>query len=302
MPPGSVKKDLSPLRRKQLRQRLVEQETLSHRRCAALVGLSRNTQLTTSRSIENEALTQRILELAKANNRYGYRRVHGYLVKQEGWQVNVKRVHRIWKEHRLQVRKRKRRRRKNNYCLLLPQRAKSPNHVWTLDFVQDSLRNGRKIRLLTVVDEYTRECLAIRVERSLQSQDVIETLQLLFQDKGTPLYLRSDNGAEFIARSLQGFLATYGTRPLFIEPGSPWQNGKCESFNGRLRDECLNAEWWGNLREAQNVIEQWREHYNHRRPHSSLNYWTPMQFAHHWYSQNTNGPLLPQATFKQAVI
>lgn len=302
MSPGSVKKDLSPLRRKQLRQRLVEQETLSHRRCAALVGVSRNTPFQTPRSIENEALVRRILELAKANNRYGYRRVHGYLCEQEGWQVNVKRVHRIWKEHRLQVRKRKRRRRKNNYCLLLPQRAKSPNHVWTLDFVQDSLRNGRKIRLLTVVDEFTRECLAIRVERSLQSQDVIETLQLLFQDKGTPLYLRSDNGAEFIARSLQGFLAAYGTRPLFIDPGSPWQNGKCESFNGRLRDECLNAEWWGSLREAQNVIEQWREHYNTRRPHSSLGYWTPMQFAHHWYSQNTNGPLPPQATSKQAVI
>lgn len=275
---------------------------MSHRRCCVLVGLSRNTSFSSRRQIENDALLQEIHQLANRYNRFGYRRIHALLSKQQGLVVNVKRVHRLWKQEGLQVRKRKRRKRRGGYTVLIPQQAKSPNHVWTVDFVHDTLRHGRSIRLLSVVDEYTRECLALRVEYALKSEDVQMTLQTLFHDLGRPLYLRSDNGSEFIAKSLQGFLADYGTRPLFIEPGSPWQNGKCESFNGRLRDECLNAEWWGNLREAQNVIEQWREHYNTERPHSALDYWTPKQFADQWYSQNTTGPLPTQAALQRAVI
>ena len=280
----------------------MEQNKVSHRRCCVLVGLSRNTSFSSRRQIENDALLQEIHQLANRYNRFGYRRIHALLSKQQGLAVNVKRVHRLWKQEGLQVRKRKRRKRRGNYTVLIPQQAKSPNHVWTVDFVYDTLRHGRSIRLLSVVDEYTRECLALRVEYALKSEDVQITLQTLFHDLGRPLYLRSDNGAEFIAKSLQGFLSDHGTRPLFIEPGSPWQNGKCESFNGRLRDECLNAEWWGNLREAQNVIEQWRDHYNTERPHSALNYWTPKQFADQWYSQNTTGPLPTQAALKRAVI
>lgn len=275
---------------------------MSHRRCAALVGLSRNAQLTTPRSIENDTLLQEIHALANRYNRFGYRRIHALLTKQHGWRVNVKRVHRLWKQEGLQVRKRKRRKRKGDYTVLIPQQAKSPGHVWTVDFVHDTLRHGRSIRLLSVVDEYTRECLALRVEYSLKSEDVRATLETLFHDLGRPLYLRSDNGAEFIARSLQGFLADHGTKPLFIEPGSPWQNGKCESFNGRLRDECLNAEWWGSLREAQNVIEQWRVHYNTERPHSALDYWTPQQVADQWYSVNTTGTLPAQAALKMTML
>jgi putative transposase len=280
----------------------VEQNKVSRRRCCVLVGLSRNTPFSNRRQVENDALLQEIHRLANRYNRFGYRRIHALLSKQQGLAVNVKRVHRLWKQEGLQVRKRKRRKRRGEYTVLIPQQAKSPNHVWTVDFVYDTLRHGRSIRLLSVVDEYTRECLALRVEYALKSEDVQMTLQTLIHDLGRPLYLRSDNGSEFIAKSLQGFLADHGTRPLFIEPGSPWQNGKCESFNGRLRDECLNAEWWGSLREAQNVIEQWREHYNTERPHSALDYWTPKQFADHWYSQNTSGPLPTQATLQRAVI
>ena len=235
-----------------------------------------------------------IHQLANKHRRFGYRRIHAILTKQLRVQVNEKRVHRIWKQEGLQVRKRKRRKKlEKNELVFIPQQAKSPNHVWTVDFVHDSLGNGRKIRLLSVVDEFTRQCLCIRVERSLKSDDVQQTLAVLFKDYGKPLYLRSDNGSEFIARSLQSWLKGKGTKPLFIDPGSPWQNGKCESFNGRLRDECLNMEWWDSLREAQNVIEMWREHYNQERPHSALDYWTPNQFAAAWYSENTK-PLATQ--------
>lgn len=159
--------------------------------------------------------------------------------------------------------------------VLIPQQAKSPNHVWTVDFVHDTLASVRSIRLLSIVDEFTRECLGIRVEYVLKAEDVRMTLETLFKDYGRPLYLRSDNGSEFIANCLQSWLKQQGTLPLFIASGSPWQNGK---------DECLNAQWWGSLREAQNVFEMWLEHYNTERPHSALDYWTPHQFAATWYS------------------
>lgn len=168
---------------------------------------------------------------------------------------------------------------------MIPEQAKAPNHVWTLDFVQDRLSRGSGIRLLTVLDEFTRECLCIRVERHLKAEDVRLTLEVLFQDYGIPRYLRSDNGSEFIARCLQGWLNEQGTKPLFIEPGSPWQNGYCESFNGRFRDECLNMEWFDTLKEAQVVIEGWREFYNTERPHSALKYLSPLQFIRQWQGE-----------------
>lgn len=176
------------------------------------------------------------------------------------------------------MRKKPKRKRRGGVTTLIPQKAASSNHVWT-DFVHDRLSRGGNLRLLSVVDEFTRQCLGLRVERSLKSEDVRQTLELLFGDYGSPLYLRSDNGSEFIARALQGWLAEHGTKPLFIEPGSPWQNGKCESFNGKLRDECLNMEVFDTLKEAQVVIEAWLEEYNTFRPHSALNYKTPDAFA-----------------------
>lgn len=266
------------------------------------MGLSRNSKVG-QKEIENEKLLERIHELARKFNRFGYRRIHGILTEQENWIVNKKRVHRLWKKEGLQVRKRRRRRQRNrSQLILIPQQAKSPNHVWTVDFVYDTLASGKSIRLLSVIDEFTRECLSLRVEYSLKSQDVLNTLQTLFKDYGRPLYLRCDNGAEFVANNLQAWLKEQGTLPLFIDPGSPWQNGKCESFNGRLRDECLNAEVWGSLREAQNVIEMWRDHYNAERPHSALGYWTPKQFAAAWYSTNTKHMEDSQAQQKRGMI
>jgi len=232
--------------------------------------------------LQEDELRREVLRLSYLHPRFGYRRIHA-LLKTLGWQVNVKRIRRIRGEEGLQVkRKQKRKRKPQGVMTLIPEQAQAPNHVWTLDFVQDRLSRGSSIRLLTVLDEFTRESLCIRVERRLRAQDVRLTLEALFKDYGIPLYLRSDNGSEFIACCLQDWLREQGTKPLFIEPGSPWQNGKCESFNGRFRDECLNAEWFDTLKEAQVVIEAWREHYNTERPHSALKYLSPLAFIQQW--------------------
>jgi len=254
-----------------MQQALVRDWGLSIRTSCRLTGISRS-HLNQPRLIEEDALRAEIQRLAYKHARFGYRRIHA-LLKGLGWKINVKRVRRIWCEEGLQVKKKRRRRRKGSgVTVLVPEQAKAPNHVWTLDFVQDRLHKGPSIRLLTVLDEFTRESLCIRVERRLRSEDVRLTLEVLFKDYGIPMYLRSDNGSEFIAQCVQDWLKTQDTKPLFIEPGSPWQNGKCESFNGRLRDECLNLEWFDSLKEAQVVIEAWRDHYNQERPHSALNY------------------------------
>lgn len=254
---------------------------LSIRTSCGLVGISRS-HLNEPRLIEEDLLRAEIRRLAYKYPRFGYRRIHA-LLKGLGWMVNVKRVRRIWREEGLQVKKKvKRRRRGMGVTTLIPERAQAPNHVWTLDFVADKLSTGGNLRLLTVLDEFTRESLCIRVERSLKSEDVRLTLETLFKDYGIPMYLRSDNGSEFIAQCLQGWLKEQGTKPLFIEPGSPWQNGKCESFNGRFRDECLNMEVFDTLPEAQFVIERWRVHYNTERPHSALAYLSPARFIQEW--------------------
>ncbi len=263
------------------RKRLIHHELVlkghASRRCCRLLCVSKS-HVKTPEPIEADALTSHIRQLAYEYKRYGYRRIWA-LLRREGRQINLKRVKRIWRKEGLQVRKKQKRRRKAGVSILIPEKAMSPNHVWTVDFVHDRLSRGGNLRLLSVIDEFTRQCLSIRVERSLKSEDVRQTLEVLFRDYGKPLYLRSDNGSEFIARCLQSWLKENGTKPLFIEPGSPWQNGKCESFNGKLRDECLNMEWFDTLKEAQVVIETWREHYNQFRPHSALNYQTPDAFA-----------------------
>lgn len=233
------------------------------------------------RDSRNETLRQAIIRLSNRFPRFGYRRIHAILVKQQGWAINVKRVRRIRSEEGLQVRK-KTKKRKRGQGVKPPEQATAPNHVWTVDFVLDRLTTKSSFRLLTVLDEFTRQSLCIRVERSLRAEDVRLTLETLFNDYGIPAYLRSDNGAEFIAHCLQNWLQEQHTQSLFIEPGSPWQNGKCESFNGRLRDECLNMEAFDTLREAQVVIEAWREHYNTERPHSALQYRTPEVFMLDW--------------------
>ena len=275
-------------RRRLIHHALVESGRGSSRRCCRLLRLSAS-HVRAPEPTADLVLTERIRALAFKYKRYGWRRIW-VLLRRDGLLVNKKRVRRIWRKEGLQVKKKQRRKRKKGVTALIPEKAQSPNHVWTVDFVHDRLSNGRSIRLLSVVDEFTRQCLSIRVERSLKSKDVQETLEMLFKDYGKPLYLRSDNGSEFIARSLQSWLKEKGTKPLFIEPGSPWQNGKCESFNGKLRDECLNMEWFDSLKEAQIVIEQWQVEYNTFRPHSALNYQTPEQFAVVYWGLAPNKP------------
>jgi len=225
-------------------------------------------------------LLGRILELVGKFPRYGYKRIT-VLLRREGWRVNRKRVHRLWKQEGLRVPKRTRKRRRlgcsANACHR--HRATHKNHVWTLDFVWDITEDGHQLKFLAVVDEFSRESHAIHVARSIRSIDVIELLEALFAEHGVPAHLRFDNGPEFIAEALRAWLKRRGVATLFIEPGSPWENGYGESFIGRLRDEHLNLELFTSLLEARVVTEDWRIDYNESRPHGALGDMTPMEFA-----------------------
>jgi len=229
-----------------------------------------------NKSLEQEVLRKDIVRLASKYGRYGYRRITA-LLRTEGWSVNHKRVQRIWREEGLKVPvkqpKRGRLYLNDGSCIRL--RSCWKNHVWSYDFVTDRLKSGKRIRMLTVIDEFTRKCLAIRVGSSLKSDDVLDTLSTLFITEGTPDYIRSDNGSEFTAKALRQWIESVGVKTAYIEPGSPWENGYNESFNGKLRDELLNMEIFYSLKEAQVLIEQWRRHYNEVRPHSSLGYKPP---------------------------
>jgi putative transposase len=226
-------------------------------------------------------LTRVIIALASEYGRYGYRRI-GIELNKAGWPVSRDRVQRIWRREGLKVPQKQRPRGRlwlnDGSCVRL--RPELANHVWAYDFVKAMTRDGRALRLLVLLDEYTRECLAIRVARRLGSLEVIETLAEVMVIRGIPEHIRSDNGPEFIAQELRKWLGKVGTGTLYIEPGSPWENGYCESFNGKLRDECLNGEIFYSLKEAQIVIEQWRMHYNTRRPHSALGYRPPAPAAY----------------------
>jgi len=199
------------------------------------------------------------------------------MLRRAGWAVNDKRVERIWRREGLKVPakqpKRKRLWLTDGSCIRL--RAERPNHVWSYDFVHHRTHDGRAFRMLNIVDEFTRECLAIRVARKLKSTDVIDVLSDLFLIRGVPAHVRSDNGPEFVAEAVQKWIGAVGASTAYITPGSPWENGYVESFNARLRDELLNGEIFCSLREAQIIIEQWRQHYNQERPHSSLGYKPP---------------------------
>jgi putative transposase len=229
---------------------------------------------------DEDRLTQAIIALASEYGRYGYRRITVKL-REAGWQVGTDRVQRIWRREGLKVPQKQRPRGRlwlnDGSCVRLrPERA---NHVWSYDFVSAMTHDGRTLRLLVLIDEYTRECLAIRVARRLGSNEVIETLADVMLWRGIPEHIRSDNGPEFVAKNLRKWLGQVGTGTLYIEPGSPWENGYCESFNGKLRDECLNGEIFYSLKEAQVVIEHWRVEYNTRRPHSALGYRPPAPAA-----------------------
>jgi putative transposase len=235
---------------------------------------------------DEQALTEAIIALASQYGRYGYRRITAML-RQQGWGVNSKRVERIWRREGLKVPPKQPKRRRlwlnDGSCIRL--RPQHPNHVWAYDFVLDRTEDGKAFKMLTVVDEYSRECLAIEVERKLNSQDVLETLTGLFVDRGPPEHIRSDNGGEFCAKAVRNWLNRLSVKTLFIEPGSPWENGYNESFNGKLRDELLNREIFYTLKEAQILIEQWRQEYNTIRPHSSLGYRPPAPETTIWTDQ-----------------
>jgi len=217
--------------------------------------------------------------------RHGSERTHRVLTGPEafgGWKVNIKRVHRIWKEEHMQVPQKQRKRRRlpgssANGCVR--HRALHRNHVWSYDFLTERTEDGRQLRILVVIDEFTRECLAIEAARSFTARDVIMTLQYLFAVRGAPEHLRSDNGPEFVAKEIQEWLARACVRTLYIQKASPWENGYVESFNGRLRDELLDRELFLSLPEARVVLDQWRMDYNHRRPHGGLKWLTPAAFV-----------------------
>lgn len=225
---------------------------------------------------DEERLRADIIKLASQYGRYGYRRITA-LLHQQGWRVNHKRVERIWRQEGLKVPKRQPKRGRlwfnDGSCVRL--RPSHRNHVWAYDFVMDRTHDGRPIKIMTVIDEYSRECLALVVDRKIKSNDVLFSLSDLFLIYGVPDHIRSDNGPEFTAKLVREWLERTGVKTLFIEPGSPWENGYNESFNGKLRDELLNGEIFYNLKEAQAMIEKWRKEYNTLRPHSSLNYRPP---------------------------
>lgn len=222
---------------------------------------------------DEEALTADLIALARECGRYGCRKITA-LLQQAGWVVNAKRVERIWRREGLKVPAKQPKKGRpwlnDGSCVRL--RPEHPNHVRSYDFVEDRTHNGRKFRMLSVVDEFTHECLAIRVARTLKATDVIDVLSDLFILRGVPGHVRSDNGPEFVAQAVQDWIRAVGAKTAYIAPGSPWENGHVESFNARLRDELLNGEIFYSLREAEIVIESWRRHYNTVRPHASLGY------------------------------
>ncbi len=254
-----------------------ERYGLSERHACRIVSQPRGTQryVPTIRADE-DALTRAIVPLACAYGRSGDRRITA-LRQMAGWLVGRDRVQRIWRREGLKgPQKHKPRGRlwlNNGSCIRL--RPERPNHVWSFDFVEGHTHDGRSLRILTLIDEYTRECLALRVDRRINSFGVIETLADAMLQKGVPEHVRCDNGPEMIAQALRQWLAKLGTKTLYIAPGSPWENGFCESFHGTLRDECLKGEIFSSLKEAQVVIGAWRDPYNRVRPHSSLGYRPP---------------------------
>jgi transposase InsO family protein len=226
---------------------------------------------------DEEQLIADIVELVRCYGRYGYRKIAAPLRSTAGWVVNDKRVERIWRREGLKVPARQPKRGRlwlaDGSCVRL--RAERPNHVWSYDFVEDRTHDGRKYRMLNVIDEFTHECLAIRIDRRLNAIDVIDVLSDLFILRGVPEHVRSDNGPEFVAKAVQEWIGAVGAKTAYIAPGSPWENGFIESFNARLRDELLDGEIFYTLAEAKIVVESWRRHFNTVRPHGSLGYKPP---------------------------
>src|ERR671912_1502065 len=275
---GRLGKLLSPARRRACLEHVRGKLRISERRACAALGQHRSTQRKRPRGRDDEErLTADIVALARRYGRYGYRKVAELLRTTAGWVVNDKRVERIWRREGLKAPERQPERGRlwpaDGSCLRL--RAERPDHVWSYDLVEDRTHDGRKYRMLNLIDEFTHECLAIRVGRKLKAIDAIDVLSDLFILRGVPGHIRSDNGPEFVAKAVQKWITAVGAKTAYIAPGSPWENGYVESFNARLRDELLDREVFYSLREAEVVIESWRRHYNAVRPHASLGYRAP---------------------------
>ena len=251
---------------------------LSQRRACTLIGVGRSALHYRSTKAEADApVLARMVELSAQYPRYGYRRIAIFLAR-DGHPMSFGRAHRLWRRAKLQV-PRKRRRKRIATGRPRPNAPTGANQVWSYDFVFDWCANGQHLKCLTVTDEWTKEGLAIEVDGRIRSGRVIEVLSRLVSERGAPLYLRSDNGPEFVSRALLKWIVGQGIETALIDPGKPWQNGSTESFNGKFRDECLSLEWFRSRAEAKVVIETWRRHFNAVRPHSSLGYLTPVEFV-----------------------
>jgi putative transposase len=267
--------------RRQAVRQLQETFAVSQRRACRVLGQPRSTQRQTPKISEEEGrLVRRMLELVRQHPRWGYRRIT-VLLRREGWRVNRKRVYRLWRQQGLKVPRKQRKKRRlghgGNSCVRRP--AEHKDHVWSWDFVHDRTSDGRALKWFTLVDEYTRECLALEVERRMTAQTVGTVLAAVVETRGAPAHIRSDNGSEFIAKAIRSWMTRAGLETLYIAPGAPWENGYAESFNSKVRDELLNTEEFGSVLEAKVLAKEWRQEYNHVRPHSSLGYRTPAEFG-----------------------
>ena len=271
---------------------------LSHRRACTLLNVARSAlDYSSLLAAKDGPVLKRMTELSGQYPRYGYRRI-AILMRRDGLAMSFGRALRLWRDAQLQI-PRKRGRKRVSTGRPRPATPTGANQVWSCDFVFDHCTNGQKLKCLTVTDEWTKECLAIEVDGRIRSQRVIDVLSKLISERGAPIYLRSDNGPEFVSRAILKWMVDEGIKTACIDPGKSWQNGVCESFNGKFRDECLNIEWFRSRAEARVVIETWRRHYNEVRPHSSLGYLTPAAFA----AQLTSTVAAPaNATGRSAVV
>ena len=271
---------VSPSQKRQAAKNALRQGLCSLRRACEYLGLGRSSAQYQPKRVQEhtQATVERILWLSRKYPRYGYRRIRALLLR-EGWKTSRKFVQRIRRLEGLGIKGRPPRQRRAGTSTALPTRANSLNEVWSWDFVHDRTDNGVPIKMLTLIDEYSRQCLAIRVERKLRSADVLNVLAEVMAQRGVPRFIRSDNGSEFIAKEVQEWLKELGIGTIYIDPGSPWQNAHVESFHNRLRDECLNREVLLSLSEAKVVIEEWRQFYNREHPHSRLGFQSPDDFA-----------------------
>jgi putative transposase len=276
---------VSPSARRRAAQYLVEGRKCSTNQACQALSLAKSTFYRKGTvSLMTVRLERRIKALSHQHARHGYRMIT-QLLRTEGWRVNRKRVQRVRRREGLRVVKKSRKTKRRRAPQAERTRAQKPNQVWSYDFIHDRLENGAGLKMLTVLDEFTRECLGILVARSITAGEVVGFLEVLILQRGAPEHVRSDNGPEFVAETVKQWAGKAAIRIDYIEPGSPWENGHVESFHGKFRDACLNREVFGNLLEAKVLVEEWRRQYNEKRPHSSLGYQTPREFGRQFNSK-----------------